>query len=68
MILDETTGEGIVPVTVKDILSSSLMGTGYAWVKKPPASAYAKEHSNREWAFDCAVLEMFVGSAISFMG
>lgn len=68
MIMDETTGDGIVPVTVKDILSTSLMSTGYAWVKKPPASPYAKEHTNREWVFDCAVLEMFIGSSISFMG
>lgn len=68
MTLDETAGEGIVPVTIKDILSSSLISTGYAWVKKPPATPYAKENSNREWVLDCAVLEMFIGGATSFIG
>lgn len=68
MVLDESSGEGIVPVTIKDILSSSLIASSYAWVKKPPASPYAKENSNREWVFDCAVLEMFIGGATSFSG
>lgn len=66
MVTDDTTGEGIVPVTIKDILSTELISSGYAWVRKPPAMPYGKELPKRVWTFDCAKLDMLPGGSLSF--
>lgn len=68
MVLDEASNEGIVPIAIKDILGTTAIASGYCWVKKPPAVGFAKDAGNREWLFDCAVLEIFVGGALSFQG
>jgi len=68
MILDETTNDGIVPVLIKDLLGSSVYVSAYAWVRKPPAGAYGKDDSNREWVLDCANLDIFHGGNPDFQG
>jgi hypothetical protein len=65
-IIDKTTNVGIVPVTIKDILGTTLMVSAYGWVRKLPPVTYGKEVTNREWQIDCAELDVFVGSNFQF--
>ena len=60
-ILDEQTGRGVVPVLIKDLSGRSVLASAFAWVRKPPASAFAKEVEDREWILDCASLDIFTG-------
>lgn len=61
MLLDETTNDGVVPILVKDLLGTTLAVSAYSWIRKPPAAPFAKSISNREWIFDCADLNMYIG-------
>lgn len=51
---DELAPNGIppVPVVVKDNAGNSLHTAKDAWIKKTPASEYAKEAGDREWTID----------------
>lgn len=62
-ILDRKAGTGVGALQVKDGLGTSLHSAAEAWIKKVPASPYAKALGEREWVFDCAELEHFVGSS-----
>jgi len=64
VILDRQANAGIVPVSIKDLLGTTKMVTGFAWVRKPPASVYSKNVENREWILDCATLRMYVGGNV----
>lgn len=59
--LDEATGTGIAPISVKDGNGRSLAKAPAAWIKKPADAEYQKEHTDREWAFTCDHLTHFVG-------
>jgi len=67
MVLDESTGDGVVPVMVKDNLGYTVIVSAMAWIRKPPTVAYAKENQTREWVFDCANLDIVVGGAAGFV-
>lgn len=60
-LLDETTGDGVVPVTVKDLSGTTLWFTPTAWIKAPSPGAFGKAITNREWTFRCADLMPFTG-------
>jgi hypothetical protein len=47
-----TTGVSILPLTVKDNAGNTLHTALNAWVKKTPASEFAKETGDREWTID----------------
>lgn len=51
---DELAPNGIppLPLTVKDNAGNTLHTALDAWVKKTPASEYAKEAGEREWTID----------------
>lgn len=60
MLADEAESNAVQPVMVKDGFGTSLFN-GIGWVKKMPASAWAKEVGAREWIIDCAEMNAFVG-------
>jgi hypothetical protein len=60
-IADRTDNAGVVPFMIKDILGTTAIFVPYAWVKKPPAFTAGKEITNREWMFDFANTELFIG-------
>jgi hypothetical protein len=60
-VADELANAGVIPVLVKDNSGRSTFVSAFAWVKKPSTAPHGKEITNREWSFDCADLDMFVG-------
>src|SRR5215470_4583414 len=59
--LDELSGGGVASLLIKDLNGTTLLHATDAWIKKLPSTEYAKEASKREWALDCAELDMLVG-------
>jgi hypothetical protein len=50
---DENSANGVVlPLIVKDLQGFTLHTALAAWVKKTPASEFAKEAAEREWTID----------------
>jgi hypothetical protein len=68
MLLDITANAGVVPLLIKDVLGTTKILSGYAWVKKPPAASYGKEVGVREWILDIATIEYFVGGNTPVLG
>lgn len=62
-IQDKLSSDGVVPITIKDNLGTTLHFTPSAWIMKPPADEVARDANEKEWAFDCAELEMFHGKS-----
>lgn len=56
--VDENTGDGIVPVLVKDASGTSVYFAGEAWVRKPANAEFGNEVGDREWVLDLASVEM----------
>lgn len=58
-------GNGLVafPFLLKHINGSTLAETPECWIKKEPPIEFGGEHSNREWAFDSAIMIMQVGGS-----
>lgn len=50
--LDRETGEGMFPLTIKDLKGSLLFSTEAAWVIKKPSLTRGKADNNREWELD----------------
>ena len=63
-LLDETKGAGVVPVLVQDFSGTSIYISTKAWIRKHPAAEFGKEVGNREWVFDCDVLDPFTGGIV----
>jgi hypothetical protein len=61
-LLDEKVNLGVRPAHLADVNGTTILMAPFAWVRKLPSSEFSKEVSNREWALDCADLNMFVGS------
>jgi len=64
-IRDETSGDGVVPVTIKDKNGTTVHSSPAAWIRKPPDNAFNRDADVREWVLDCAELKMFTGKSIS---
>lgn len=52
--MDQKDGNGVFPVTVKDLMGAEQFTSPIAWVKKPAAWGRGKESGNREWEITCA--------------
>lgn len=52
------------PFMVKHINGTTLASAAEAWIKKQPNTEFGDDHSPREWPFDFAELEMFVGGSV----
>lgn len=61
--LDRRVGGGIKPLMIKDLLGNTLVLAEHAWIRKIAPSPFAKEAGEREWVFDCADLDPFVGGS-----
>jgi len=59
--LDERSNSGVVPIMVKDMSGLTTFFSGSGWIRKVPDSEFGKEISNREWAFELAEMDVFVG-------
>ena len=46
---DQTDGNGIFPITIKDILGSEKFSASAAWVTKPASWVRGKTQNNLEW-------------------
>lgn len=55
--VDEETGNGVVPVTVRNAKGETLHFSAEAWIRKPSDAGYGKEIESREWTIDCALLQ-----------
>jgi len=55
--LDEATGDGIVPVLVKDNLDYTAIGSK-GWVRKLPDMERGKDLANMVWTIDIAKFEL----------
>ena len=54
VLADEISGNGGVPLLIKDASSDATVGASeYIWVKKSPDLARAREDSNTVWVFSC---------------
>lgn len=60
-IADEQTSKGIVPVAIRDFSGRSTFVSAFGWIRKIPDSEFGKDVSDREWVFDLADLDSFVG-------
>lgn len=60
-LADRINNAGIIPITIRDLLGTTVIFGAYAWVKKPPVVSAGKEVTNREWMLDIASIELFVG-------
>lgn len=67
-VLDRLNNAGVVPISVRDLLGTTAIFAPYCWVKKPPVFAVGKELANREWMFDIANTELFIGGNVSLLG
>lgn len=54
---DEQFGTGAGTLMIKDLRGTTLIRATNAWIRKYPDPEFAKTHTNREWIFDCAVIE-----------
>ncbi|MDR2150129.1 MAG: DUF3277 family protein [Spirochaetaceae bacterium] len=49
---DKATGLGMAPLTITDLNGTTLFSWPQAWIVADPAWGYAKENTDRVWAFD----------------
>jgi hypothetical protein len=61
MLADEASGDGIVPILIKDTSGRTLHFSPSAWVQQMPDNEFGKDVSEREWVMDCARIDSFVG-------
>lgn len=60
---DEATGQGQVPVLIKDGNGDTVLEAATAWVRKPADVELAKEITSREWTLETDRLSMVVGAS-----
>ncbi len=63
--LQRRKGVGLIkkPIFVKHVNGTTLAMGPEAWIKKVPDAAFGDEHESREWMFDIAHLEAFIGGS-----
>lgn len=50
---DMETGDGMFPITVKDVLGDVVFSSEAAWATKRPEWGYGRESTNRQWTIAC---------------
>jgi hypothetical protein len=58
---DEQTNNGVIPLSVSDLSGRANFVSAFGWVRKMPNAEFGKEITDREWVFDCADLNWFMG-------
>jgi len=54
-------GDGIVPLLIKDLNGDSLYSAETAWIRKRPTSEFGREAGPREWTIETDNLAAVVG-------
>ena len=65
LIIDEQTGEGIVPVKIEEAKSETVWFAAAGWVKKPADLDFKKECSTRSWEIEVSEVTTFTGGYTS---
>lgn len=61
MIQDGLSNTGKYPLTVKDLLGTTLFFAAQAWIAKDPDDELSDEMSPREWLFETGIASKFTG-------
>lgn len=63
--LQRRRGVGLIkkPILVKHVNGTTLALGPEAWIMKVPDAAFGEEHQDREWKFDVAHLNAFIGGS-----
>jgi hypothetical protein len=56
-----TSGDGILPLAIKDFTGNTSLIAETAWIMKLPTTTFAREVEMREWTFDTDSLEGIIG-------
>lgn len=59
--VDKATGNGIVPIVIKDNYGTSTMFAAECYIEKAPKLSFGKEIEAREWVFYAAKITEHVG-------
>ena len=54
-------GAGVGPTQIRDKSGATIYFAAKSWIEGPPAAAFAREASHREWVIMCADAEGFEG-------
>ena len=60
-ILDRSSGQGIVPVLIKDLNGTALASAQSAWIRKPAPIERGKENGDLTWVLETPKLRIFQG-------
>lgn len=63
--LDQSTGNGITPLLIKDLSGSTLLSAAQAWVTKMPKITKGKETGDVEWEIETGPAEYIVGGNLA---
>lgn len=66
--LDLASNAGVVPFMLKDVLGTTLIFSGYCWIRKPAPVAFGKEVGNRVWTLTIANVTQFIGGNAKVLG
>lgn len=58
LTIDEASGQGVIPIVIKEVDTGSSLVSAFAWIKRPAKADYGKEVKDRQWMFDCADLDI----------
>lgn len=62
--VDEMTGFGVYPLTIKDLNGTTLLFAPEAWIRKSPENEFGKEIGPRAWVFDTGSMDVFTGGSL----
>lgn len=62
--VDERTGNGIIPIAIKDLSGTTTYFSGSGWIRKIADGSFSKEIENREWTIDLASMDAFIGGSL----
>ncbi len=54
-------GAGVVPILIKDVFGTTVVGATKAWISKPPKVEFGKDTGTREWTIESNDIEIFAG-------
>ncbi len=60
-VLDETTGDGVGPLLIKDLSGADVVSAESAWIRKQPDGEESNEVTNRVWVFESDALIINLG-------
>ena len=60
-LADELLNEGVKTLGISDTSGRLVIFSATAWIRKQPSVEFGKEVGDRDWVFDCADLDMYIG-------